>query len=361
MQLRERFMGCLLGGALGDALGAPAEGLRSLAEVQTKFGPQGITSFVPYVSPWETVAQSGVGAITDDTTMTATTVAAMALAQRQPDRLQHYSWQGYLHWGSCQEGGESLWVHTDPDILWPAEIKPFWFGCGAGRDTLAALATGRMGTPGNPVIYDTTLRDKHVVGPNDGCGGMMRAAPLAFWVHDSDKFALGCANAAITHGTPAAILSTGAICELTAHVAGGHALTAAFVAMSQRLSNLPDPDGQVLARLAAASWLAARAAPSAQQIDVLPEQHIQDNYFRATPVFMQVVYALGAAAQHGLGVKETLALAVNHRGDSDSVAAIVGNVLGTAVGESRLPADWVEQLQMKQQLRALGALIYKGQ
>jgi ADP-ribosylglycohydrolase len=141
-------------------------------------------------------------------------------------------------------------------------------------------------------------------------------------------------------------------------VAQGHGLTAAFVAMSQRLR--ATPEGGELARLAAAAWLAACETPTAQRMDDLPAQHVADNYFRATPVFMQVVYALGAAAQHGLGVKETLALAVNHRGDSDSVAAIVGNVLGAAVGEPGLPKDWLSQLQMKQQLRQLGQLIFKG-
>jgi ADP-ribosylglycohydrolase len=360
MQPSERFMGCVLGGALGDALGAPAEGLRTLAEVKAKYGPQGITTLVHYECPWQTIEQGGVGAITDDTTMAATTISAMALAHKQPARLQHITWQGYLQWGSRQEGGELLIAHLDPALGWPDEVKPFWFGCGAGRGTIAALSVGRMGTQGQPIEYDTEVRGKRVIGPNDGCGGMMRVAPLAFWPHEADKFALGCANAAITHGTPAAILATGAICELTSQVAQGHGLTAAFVAMSQRLSNLPDPDGQILAHLAAASWLAARTPPTAEQMDELPAKHVADNYFRATPVFMQVVYALGAAAQHGLGIKETLALAVNHRGDSDSVAAIVGNILGAAVGEPGLPVDWVNQLQMKQQLRALGALVYKG-
>ena len=38
-----RFKGCLLGGAVGDALGAPVE-FMSLAEIRRKFGPEGITS-----------------------------------------------------------------------------------------------------------------------------------------------------------------------------------------------------------------------------------------------------------------------------------------------------------------------------
>ena len=42
----DRFTGCLLGGAVGDALGAPVE-FKSLAEIRDEFGPAGITDFAP--------------------------------------------------------------------------------------------------------------------------------------------------------------------------------------------------------------------------------------------------------------------------------------------------------------------------
>ena len=38
--LRERFQGCLLGGAVGDALGAPVEFMRR-KQILEKFGPEG--------------------------------------------------------------------------------------------------------------------------------------------------------------------------------------------------------------------------------------------------------------------------------------------------------------------------------
>ena len=42
---REAFRGCLLGGAIGDALGAPIEFL-SLAEIRRRFGVAGVTDLV---------------------------------------------------------------------------------------------------------------------------------------------------------------------------------------------------------------------------------------------------------------------------------------------------------------------------
>jgi len=51
----EHFKGCLLGGAVGDALGAPVE-FMALEEIKDHFGPGGIDTFVR--------AYGKVGAIT---------------------------------------------------------------------------------------------------------------------------------------------------------------------------------------------------------------------------------------------------------------------------------------------------------
>lgn len=59
--IRDRYQGCLLGGAVGDALGAPLEFMRR-SEILQAFGPKGITDLVP--------AYGKLGAITDDTQMT---------------------------------------------------------------------------------------------------------------------------------------------------------------------------------------------------------------------------------------------------------------------------------------------------
>ena len=72
-ELRRRIRGALIGGALGDALGAPVEGA-SLAGIRTRFGPEGVRDFAPgRVRP---------GAITDDTQMTLFTAEGMVLAVR---------------------------------------------------------------------------------------------------------------------------------------------------------------------------------------------------------------------------------------------------------------------------------------
>lgn len=64
----DKYSGCLLGGAVGDALGWPVEFL-SLAEIRKKFGPEGIHDFAQ--------TTGGFGAFTDDTQMTLFTAEGL--------------------------------------------------------------------------------------------------------------------------------------------------------------------------------------------------------------------------------------------------------------------------------------------
>lgn len=65
---RSRYLGCLLGGAVGDALGAVVE-FMSLQEIVDRFGPRGIENYAQ--------AYGRLGAITDDTQMTLFTAEGM--------------------------------------------------------------------------------------------------------------------------------------------------------------------------------------------------------------------------------------------------------------------------------------------
>ena len=56
--LQARYRGCLLGGAVGDALGAPVEFLND-SEILRRFGSGGIRDYAP--------KYGGLGRITDDT------------------------------------------------------------------------------------------------------------------------------------------------------------------------------------------------------------------------------------------------------------------------------------------------------
>ena len=82
----EKFRGCLLGLAIGDALGAPVE-FDKLTAIRARFGPEGITDLIP----WHGLP---AGSYTDDTQMTLATVRGM-LAAHERGRTK-----GIVHWPS---------------------------------------------------------------------------------------------------------------------------------------------------------------------------------------------------------------------------------------------------------------------
>ncbi|WP_440998082.1 ADP-ribosylglycohydrolase family protein [Arhodomonas sp. SL1] len=68
MIVDETFTGCLIGGAIGDALGAPVEFL-SADQINARCGRKGVRDFEP--------AYGRSGAITDDTQMTLFTAVEL--------------------------------------------------------------------------------------------------------------------------------------------------------------------------------------------------------------------------------------------------------------------------------------------
>ena len=86
--LLDRYTGCLLGGAVGDALGAAVE-FESLAEIRARFGPGGIRDFAP--------AYGRLGAITDDTQMTLFTAEGLIRAHNRCREKGIASVPGMVH------------------------------------------------------------------------------------------------------------------------------------------------------------------------------------------------------------------------------------------------------------------------
>src|SRR5262249_46963513 len=92
--LLDRIRGALLGGAVGDALGAPIEFL-SLAEIRRQFGPSGLEDYA--------LAYGRCGAITDHTQMSLFTaegtirawVRAVLRGICHPPSVIHHA---YLRW-----------------------------------------------------------------------------------------------------------------------------------------------------------------------------------------------------------------------------------------------------------------------
>src|SRR5512142_1619957 len=114
---RAAYRGCLLGGAVGDALGAPVEFL-SLAQLREAFGVAGVAGLER--------EYGRRGAVTDDTQMTLFTADALLRWKHRtggadPDALVEDGLRAYRRWLITQgeltrEAGAAGWLLGVPGL-----------------------------------------------------------------------------------------------------------------------------------------------------------------------------------------------------------------------------------------------------
>jgi ADP-ribosylglycohydrolase len=304
----DRYRGSLLGGAIGDALGAGIEFL-SLAEIRQRYGPAGVTGYVP--------AYGRTGAITDDTQMTLFTAEGLLRHQHQPPGSRDPAaalWRAYRRWLNTQHGEPAAgngWLSSQHFLH--HERAP-------GTTCLGALHAGHPGTVSKPV------------NKSKGCGGVMRVAPAG--LAGGDPFTLGCQAAALTHGHPSGYLAAGALALMVSELAGGRDLLGSAAAAITRLQQADGAD-EVSAALTAAVRAAELGPLSGDAIGILGQ-----GWTAEEALAIATHCALTADSfRHGL------LHAVNHDGDSDSTGAICGNLLGAAFGAGAFDGDLLAQLE----------------
>lgn len=339
--LLDRSIGCLLGGAIGDALGWPVE-FMTMAEIRKKFGPGGIQGFAE--------TSGGLGVITDDTQMTLFTTEGLLQEYKRisdagasPDYPASI-YQAYLRWLFTQ--GE---VSRDPqfpscldgDLL---KIPQLHHRRAPGSTCLTALIAGKMGTVGQPVNM------------SKGCGGVMRVAPVGLFcraiagIGEDRKqaelaFDLGCAAAAITHGHPLGYLPAGFLAALTFFLVSGKNLEDSISESMLLLVDRPEYEKSTLsAMLSQAVRYSMNEKPTQETVERLGGGWVGDE-----ALSISVYCAMAAKGDFDRGVQ----LAVNHSGDSDSTGAIVGNILGTLLGRDAISEPWLRRLELREQIEVL--------
>lgn len=305
---RGRYRGCLLGGAIGDALGAGIE-FHSLGEIRQRYGPAGVTGYVP--------AYGRTGAITDDTQMTLFTAEGLLRHQHQPPGSHDPAaalWRAYRRWLNTQHGEPAA------GSGWLSSQQFLHHGRAAGTTCLSALDAGHPGTVSRQV------------NNSKGCGGVMRVAPAG--LAGGDPFILGCQAAALTHGHPSGYLAAGALALMVSEIVRGRDLGGAAAAAISRLKRADGGD-EVTAALTAALRAAEQGPLSADTIGMLGQG------WTAEEALAIATHCALTADNFRSGVLH----AVNHDGDSDSTGAVCGNLLGAALGAAAIDGDLLAQLE----------------
>lgn len=323
--IRDRFLGCMLGGAVGDALGAAVE-FMSREEIVNRFGARGITDYVP--------VYGRCGAITDDTQMTLFTAEGLIrgwvrLCMRGITTYVGVTGHAYLRWLMTQ--GEKPACDVYPE-------KRGWL--------LEQPELHNRRAPGNTCL--SALRQAEnfgAVAVNDskGCGGVMRVAPAGLfgwhWHPEQpveETFNLSCELAALTHGHPTGQLAAGVLAVLVLGLTDGATLEEVVRTAKACLAKHVGHE-ETLRAIEQAEALAAGVTQPVEAIEKLGQGWVAEE-----ALAIALYCALVADT-----FEEGIVLAVNHGGDSDSTGAITGNLLGALHGTDAIPKHWLEDLELR--------------
>ncbi|OIJ92797.1 ADP-ribosylglycohydrolase family protein [Streptomyces colonosanans] len=315
---RSRVRGTLLGAAVGDALGAPLDGL-TLEEIRQVYGPEGLGDLA--------FGHGRRGAITHRTQLTLFSVDGLVRAQvRRDTGVWHPPTdlhRAYLRWAATQRD----WGPDErrKDDGWLAREEWLYARRSPDRACLRGLGDDIMGTldapknPGEP-------------GPEAAA----RSAPFGLLVGWEPQLVLQLAIecATQTHGHPTAYLAAGAYAVIMHALARGESLEAAVQRALALLA--PRPGQQPVAdALQHALGAVRQGMPTPEGIEELAGSGTAERVL-AVAVYCALV---GEDVRHGL------CLAVNHGGPSGAAGALTGGLLGALHGETALPPAWLAELE----------------
>jgi ADP-ribosylglycohydrolase/predicted protein tyrosine phosphatase len=326
-----RYIGCMTGGAVGDALGAPVEFLKT-EDIRQIYGSSGITDYDE--------AFGRIGAITDDTQMTLFTAEGLLRAWTRGSlrgvcHPPSMVYKACLRWLRTQLLEEDAGAGSESSLL--LGFSELFSRRAPGASCQSALESGRMGTPEEPV------------NNSKGCGGVTRVAPAGLIQGTSeDAFRLGCDLAALTHGHPTGYLAGGMLAALIHEIRAGSGIADALEKGTRILKSWPQHE-EFLSSVDRAVTLARKQKPDPESIQSLGKGWVAEE-----ALAISLFCALGHEDDFPAGVLA----AVNHDGDSDSTGAITGNLLGCRLGASSIPAGWTEGLELHELIQAMAVDLF---
>ncbi len=324
------YAGCLLGGAIGDAMGAPLEFLDE-RQIKERYGENGLHYLRKRGQSYK---------FTDDTQMSIFTTKGLAESYLKTGRLDtepdyDILYDSYQKWYMTQLNANNYECHPSDGIF---DRKELYARRGPGYTCLTSLEKGIKGTVENPI------------NDSPGNGAAMRSAPIGLMYHKDPQLAFKVAlkAGALTHGNPNAYLPAGYMAALIANIINGKSLTES-VDNSIKILKKYDNSKAFENLLRAAKYYATTEKNPVEAIKSLGEGFKGDE---------AVAIAVYCALKNPDNYKKAIIMAINHGGDSDTTGAITGNIMGAYLGREAIPRGWQENIELKDLLNKCAEHLY---
>lgn len=382
----DKYRGCLLGGAAGDALGYAIEFDREEA-IAARYGSRGIRDYQ--------LDERGLAPFSDDTQMTLYTanslLCSLAVLSAQASGGSQAS-VGTQPSGSAQASGGTQDSGDGPTLMSPtlapatlpspaalaayapAQMAQFYVEWMYTQVSPYPLAEPKAWISSLPEFFasrapgvtcmnacEAMASGAKAVNNSKGCGGIMRMAPVGL-INTCPSFSgvelqrLGAQLAELTHCHELGWMPAGVFAHIVSLLARDEA-SSVQEAATQALNTLPEafPNahylGQLQELLRYTLHLADSDIPDLEAIHALGEGWVAEE---------ALAIGLLCSLRHEDDFAGAITSAVNHGGDSDSTGAIAGNIVGAHLGLAGIPQRYLEHLELRDTISKIADDLFTG-
>ena len=366
----DKYRGCLLGGAAGDALGYAIEFDREEA-IAARYGSRGIRNY--------RLDKRGLAPFSDDTQMTLYTANSLlcSLAALSAQASGGTQDSGSAQASSGAPTSSDAPAPVSPTALAayaPAQMAQFYVEWMYTQVSPYPLAEPKAWISNLPELFasrapgitclnacEAMASGAKVVNNSKGCGGIMRMAPAGL-INTSPGFSgvelqrLGAQLAELTHRHELGWMPAGVFAHIVSLLSRDEA-SSVREAATQALNTLPEafPNAHYLAQLQELLGytlrLADSAMPDLEAIHALGEGWVAEE---------ALAIGLLCSLRHENDFEGAITSAVNHGGDSDSTGAIAGNIVGAHLGLAGIPQHYLEHLELHDTISKIADDLFTG-
>lgn len=339
----DQIRGCMVGGAVGDALGYAIEFWKE-DWIFSKYGKRGITEY-------SLDEETGKALISDDTQMALFTADGLMVGDTRGQmrgvmgRPRVYVEMAYFDWLRTQnvtfeESRKQPRGSMRGCTSWLTDVPELYSRREPGNTCLSALHSRQADDRGTGSFIKAKLND------SKGCGGIMRIAPLALYYNIPEIRELdieGAEIAAITHGHSLGYMPAAVLTHIINRIVFSDEkpnLKEIVIEAKDTVADIFKGDKHIQ-ELMDIIDLAVELSES-DEADIDNIHRIGEGWVAEETLGIAIYCALKYRDDFSAGIIAS----VNHNGDSDSTGAVTGNILGALLGFDAIDEKWKRNLEL---------------